>query len=1164
MASLTAFINLVDKFSPNVNNMTKSTDVFSNTLGKLAKVAVGAFSTVAVTNFAKESFQAFTSFESKMNEVFTLLPGISGDAMADMTQQTKDFAKEFGVLPEKVVPALYQSISAGVPKDNVFDFLAVAQKAAVGGVTELETAVDGISSVINAYGTDVLSASQASDLMFTAVKNGKTDFSQLSQSLYNVIPTASSLGVEFGNVTAALASMTAQGTPTSVATTQLRQMFVELSKEGTKTSKVFKDISGKSFKEFIASGKNTQDALILLEGYAADTNVGINDLFGSVEAGNAALALTGKGTEGFTKNLADMADAAGATDEAYNTMDKGISRSIEKIKANFEVFKINLGEKFLPVVAAVSDKILEVMPIVQSAVSGAIDFISPKLEAIGSLIGEIINVYFSGLDGSSMNLKETLTSLVTGGFDLLKGALEWVRDNSDVVKGLIIGITTAYTIQKGIVLGLAIANGIKTASQWASIAADKAETIAIMALYAKDYILAGAQWAVTAAQWAMNSALLACPITWVVVAIAALVGALIYLYKNNETVRNAINTAWEWLKTNVISAVTAIKDWCISAWENIKAIVVPIVQSVADFIVKAWENIKIVSAFVWELIKSVVESVWVFISSIVQAYINIVVAVITTAWNVIKAVTTTVWNAITDFFTSVWNGIVNFMTPIIQGISDFISSTWETIKNVTSIVFTAISSFFTTIWSNIVNFLTPIITGIATFISTVWENIKTVTSTVWNLISQGLSTIWNFITSLVTTVISGWINIITGAWNVISTVSTTVWNGISSFFSYIWGIISGVFTSVTGAISSTVSSIWNTIKSTTSSIWNGISSVLSGVVNGIKNTISNVFNGILNVASSVWNSVKSAIMNPITAAVNFVKEQINKITGFFKNMKIEIPKIKLPHFSISGKFSLSPPSIPKLGVEWYAKGTNNAKKGPAIVGEKGPELLYMNGGEKVVPNNKTERMLNSSLSSGKGNDNIQPSTQQINQAVNYADVKEPNNFVQSIDQVVNAANIPEIEGQTQNVEQNIIQKLKSVNIPSIDDIKQKISQKLSAVNIPKVEDLTQRINQTTIQAKSSKPEDLSQSIIQNTIPDNSTKSLEDVSSPIIDKEKADTLRSTTSTGDSVTHNEKYITIEKLFDNVAIQDKESLKKLLEQLGAFLEDELFNGGDAVYEI
>ncbi len=342
LASLTAFINLVDQFSPKMKQMSSSSDVFTNSLNKLAKIAAGAFSVAAVTNFAKESFNAFSGFQEGMNKVFTLLPELNKQAMDDMTNQTKAFAKEFGVIPEKLTPALYQALSAGVPKDNVFSFLEVAQKAAVGGITELETAVDGISSVVNAYGANVVSAAKASDLMFMAAKLGKTDFKELSQSLFNVIPTASALGVKFEDVSAAIASVTAVGVPTSVATTQLRQMFVELSKEGTKTSQVFKQISGKSFKDFIASGKNTQDALKLMEEYAKKTNVGINDLFGSVEAGNAALSLTGQGTDMFTNSLKEMENAAGATDTAYQTMDKGIGRAMEKIKANFEVFKIRI------------------------------------------------------------------------------------------------------------------------------------------------------------------------------------------------------------------------------------------------------------------------------------------------------------------------------------------------------------------------------------------------------------------------------------------------------------------------------------------------------------------------------------------------------------------------------------------------------------------------------------------------------------------------------------------------------------------------------------------------------------------------------------------------------------------------------------------------------
>ena len=288
-------------------------------------------------------------FEKQMAEVFTLLPDLSQEGMGRMTADTLEFSKELGVTTNQAVPALYQAISAGVPKENVFDFLTVAQKAAVGGVTELETAVDGISSVINAYGTDVLSASEASDLMFTAVKLGKTTFEELSKSLYNVIPTASALGVEFGDVTAAIAAMTVQGTPTSVATTQMRQLLVELSKEGSATSDVFKEIAGLSFREFIAQGGNTQEALQLLEQYAKKSGVGINDLFSSVEAGNAALALTGKGTDVFTKDLEAMAAATGSTQAAYETMDDTVARSMEKIKAELNALMIELGDEFLPI-----------------------------------------------------------------------------------------------------------------------------------------------------------------------------------------------------------------------------------------------------------------------------------------------------------------------------------------------------------------------------------------------------------------------------------------------------------------------------------------------------------------------------------------------------------------------------------------------------------------------------------------------------------------------------------------------------------------------------------------------------------------------------------------------------------------------------------------------
>ena len=116
-------------------------------------------------------------------------------------------SKAIGVLPEEVIPSLYNSLSAGVPPENVFAFLETANKLAVGGATDLGVAVDGLTSVVNAFGPEAVSFEKASDLIFTAVKGGKTTVDELSRSLFQVAPVAAGLGVEFGDVTAALGAL---------------------------------------------------------------------------------------------------------------------------------------------------------------------------------------------------------------------------------------------------------------------------------------------------------------------------------------------------------------------------------------------------------------------------------------------------------------------------------------------------------------------------------------------------------------------------------------------------------------------------------------------------------------------------------------------------------------------------------------------------------------------------------------------------------------------------------------------------------------------------------------------------------------------------------------------------------------------------------------------
>ncbi|MCZ9895333.1 phage tail tape measure protein [Brachyspira hyodysenteriae] len=345
--AIEAFGKLKDKTTDlerGFDKIGKSFDKFGSLAAKSLTVPIAA----GTTAFALATKKA-ADFDNGMREVLTLLPKLSNEGFESLKQETLAFSKEIGKVPEEVVPALYQSLSAGVPRENVFEFLKTAGKAAIAGVAELETSVDGLTSVTNAYGTEVLNANRASDIMFQTLKLGKTDFTQLSKSLFNVIPTASALGVKFEDIGAAIAVMTAQGTPTSVATTQIRQTLVELNKEGSTTDKTFREIAGTSFKEFIEQGGTLQEALQMLAEKAAESGKDISSMFSSVEAGNAALALSGKNASKFKDALDKMNNSAGATAEAFKKIDDGPARQFEKIKAELSALVIELGNSLLPV-----------------------------------------------------------------------------------------------------------------------------------------------------------------------------------------------------------------------------------------------------------------------------------------------------------------------------------------------------------------------------------------------------------------------------------------------------------------------------------------------------------------------------------------------------------------------------------------------------------------------------------------------------------------------------------------------------------------------------------------------------------------------------------------------------------------------------------------------
>lgn len=302
--------------------------------------------------------------------------------------------------------------------------------------------------------------------------------------------------------------------------------------------------------------------------------------------------------------------------------------------------------------------------------------------------------------------------------------------------------------------------------------------------------------------------------------------------------------------------------------------------------------------------------------------------------------------------------LAGYLAPAMEKVADVIGKIMGWLSQLDPAVLTVIGAI-----AGVVAVLSPLLIGIGKVAMGI-SSIMTLASTLAPILAGASATILPIIGIIAGLIAIG--VILYKNWDTIKYYAGIVADWVSEKWTMLKDSVSAIFES----IKTTISTVWEGIKTTVTTVVTTISTTVSNIFNGIKNTVTSIFNSIKSTATTVWNGIKFAITHPIETAVAFVKTAVDKIKGFFSGLKIELPHIKLPHFNLTGSFSLVPPSVPKLSIDWYKNGGIFTR--PTIF-PNGVGVGDVSGGEAVLPLKKLWEEMDARFSGGTNiTINVQP------------------------------------------------------------------------------------------------------------------------------------------------------------------------------------------------
>jgi TP901 family phage tail tape measure protein len=500
----------------------------------------------AFVNFITKDVKNAIEFQSALAKVGTVADA-AAVPLGKLSKDILDVSTKTGIASNKIAESVYAAITAGVPTAKAAAFVETATKAAIGGFTSEATAIDGLTSVLNAYGLQAEAAEAIANKMLLTQNLGKTSFDDMAKSIGKVVPYAAGLGVTTDELFASITALTGSGAmKTTNAMSSMRAVLTSVinpTKEAAETARRL----GVDFSAAALQSKGFERFINDVSQAAGGNQNVLGKLFGSDKADAAVRILTSSGAKAFSDAVDAMKNSAGAMDEAFNKMMDTPEKRWAKVMNTFRNVGISLGNSLLPIVEKVIAKIgviaesfakVDFSKITGSLESafGVIDFFASALFGAVKMAWQ-----FRGVIGAAlgvMGLFYGAAVLIVGVSKLMafwEGIKQaaifagtWIMKGQAAAVATLTKKTIAYdAIQKALTIkagALAFAEAARTAVLGFLTGGTLAQTAATASM-------AVATGTATAAQWLLNVAMTANPIGLVIVAIAALIGIIAALVK---------------------------------------------------------------------------------------------------------------------------------------------------------------------------------------------------------------------------------------------------------------------------------------------------------------------------------------------------------------------------------------------------------------------------------------------------------------------------------------------------------------------------------------------------------------------------------------------------------------------------------------------------------